>query len=364
MKIRFNKNLIKDYSWIPFLNPVLWQPKDQSSSKIWVYDNQQVKKWEEIWKDILTSTNIENCDFWVYPKNFRIDFYNELKKENDFCKKHNKRLIVFYDDDNEFPINLDNCIVFRNSISKKNPDNEYCMPAFIPPLKECNKSKQAKEISIWYVWYLKAPSINLNKRKNYSRIRNILYKWLTYTKITNLISDKICVEPQHKRNTLWYLLLQKWVWITIRSKIIKEISKYSHFKTNFIKRKNKLDPSITGIRRKEYIDNISQNTFSLVMRWDWNFSYRLYEIMSIWNIPIFIDTDCRMPLENKINYKDLFVRCPINDVKNIDIYITNFLQSHERLEEVKQNILKTYNEYLTFDSRCKKICELLMNKTS
>lgn len=108
-----------------------------------------------------------------------------------------------------------------------------------------------------------------------------------------------------------------------------------------------MDPSIKWKLRQEYLDSIYNNTFSLAIRWDWNFSFRLYEIMSAGRIPLFIDTNCKLPFDNQINYKDLFIRVPFNDIDNIDLYIQNYLKKHSDLNIISKEIRNIYENYCT-----------------
>jgi hypothetical protein len=104
----------------------------------------------------------------------------------------------------------------------------------------------------------------------------------------------------------------------------------SRFQTAFIERKtfsaNKktisLDPAQA---RREYIDNIKQNHFTLCPRGDGNFSLRFYEVLSLGRIPILIDTDVTLPLEHSINYDEFIVRVPWNDVARVGDYVDAFI---------------------------------------
>lgn len=87
------------------------------------------------------------CDYVIFPKTFKIDFFDELKKESINAKKYGKKVIVFYDFDNEVPIRFDNVIVFRSS-STIDSNNEYGLPSFIKPLDY--KKYISRDISIGY----------------------------------------------------------------------------------------------------------------------------------------------------------------------------------------------------------------------
>ena len=58
--------------------------------------------------------------------------------------------------------------------------------------------------------------------------------------------------------------------------------------------------------RGQYIDNILKSDLSLAVRGDANISCRFYEILSLGRVPLFVDTDCVLPMENVVDYKNSF----------------------------------------------------------
>ena len=315
LRIYINKNLIDNYPHIAFLSPVLWIYDNNKKDSWW---EDLVREWENIWKKYLKFTTIENCDYVVFPKNFAIDFMDELLKENEKAKRYWKKMIVFYHQDNEISIDNPNIIVFRTSVNKKTSVNEYCFPPIIESIynEKLSKIKNCKN-SIWYTWYFEKPSFLL-KFLNFIRthffFNNLLYKITTFLSV--FIPDSFCINPETKKDSLLYLVAQKWIWKQIRYNVIKYIQKWD-YPFLFIRRKKMLVPSIKWDYREEYINNIYSCEFPLVVRGDWNFSFRLYEVMSAGKIPLFIDTWCKLPFENEINYKNLFIWVPYHDTKNI-----------------------------------------------
>lgn len=60
------------------------------------------------------------------------------------------------------------------------------------------------------------------------------------------------------------------------------------------------------------------------MRGFWNYSFRMYEAMSLGRILIYIDTWANLPFIDEINYKDLFIIIPFSKRKYIYKYIDAF----------------------------------------
>lgn len=350
-KIYFNKDLIKDRPWTTFLTPILGIYKYKWKWTIWTeylyYDEDQLQEWESNWKKLIEYSNINECDFCIRPRNFYIDSFPELKKEAQKAKEYKKKIIVFADTDLESPIPyIDNMIVFRTSLTNSSPKYEYSLPDFVKPLYMSIK-KNNYDYSIWYVGYGWKSSFKLRLR---DKIRNIkiFYKTINFIIFNETIHkllknlDRFCIEPHIKINSLTFQILQRQKWLIVRWKVVKNLEN-SNYKFNYIKRDIVLNPKVVWDLRKQYIDNINNSTFIMVARWHWNHAYRLYECMSVGKIPLFIDTNCRLPLEDRINYKDLFLWIPYKNINDIDKYINEYLHKHKNeLDKIEDEIKNIY----------------------
>ena len=67
--------------------------------------------------------------------------------------------------------------------------------------------------------------------------------------------------------------------------------------------------------RREYVQNMVDSDYVLCARGAGNFSYRLYETLSCGRIPVFVDTDCVLPLEDEIDWRAL---CVWVDARHVD----------------------------------------------
>jgi hypothetical protein len=80
--------------------------------------------------------------------------------------------------------------------------------------------------------------------------------------------------------------------------------------------------------RKEYLQNLIDSDYVICARGAGNFSYRLYETLSCGRIPVFIDTDCVLPFESAIDWKQYCVWVDESDVANLPERVADF---HARL---------------------------------
>ena len=63
------------------------------------------------------------------------------------------------------------------------------------------------------------------------------------------------------------------------------------------------------------------------MRGGGNYSLRLYETLCLGRIPLFINTDCVLPFENNIDWKELCLWVDENDLDRIGEIVLDFHSS-------------------------------------
>ena len=113
-----------------------------------------------------------------------------------------------------------------------------------------------------------------------------------------------------------------------RYTILKKIEKSDGIKTNFIFRKNYRAGAKNDVQMKkttlEYYDNILGSDYNLCLRGTGNFSIRLYETLMMGKIPIFVNTDCILPLDKIINWREHAIWIEWEDIENISDTIIHF----------------------------------------
>lgn len=117
--------------------------------------------------------------------------------------------------------------------------------------------------------------------------------------------------------------------------------------------------------RRQFVDNLLNNDYALVVRGDPNASQRFYEVLSVGRIPVVIDTECVFPLEDRINYQDFCVLIDFRDIKKAPELLRAF---HEKLSQdefarMQLRAREVYEKYLRTDSFTKYLVELLRKPT-
>ena len=120
-----------------------------------------------------------------------------------------------------------------------------------------------------------------------------------------------------------------------RAQFLNRIQEYESIITNFIFR-NQYRAGIKTEAQKqqttrEFYENMSQNPYTFCIRGAGNFSVRFYETLAMGRIPVLIDTDCKLPLEQNIDWNKHAFIINESDMNSFENQLTKF---HEELSEL------------------------------
>ncbi len=129
----------------------------------------------------------------------------------------------------------------------------------------------------------------------------------------------------------------------LRVDAMQILAKDSRIKTDFLGRGQMgISPlKVKGdLRRRQFVENLMGNAYALCVRGTDNYSWRFYEALSLGKIPVLIDTDCILPLENEIPWDDLIVRAPATRLHELpDILVEwHSLRSASEFIQVQQQL--------------------------
>jgi hypothetical protein len=236
---------------------------------------------------VIEYTDIESCDFIYHP--FKINKNDNIDDLITLSEEYGKKIILFYNDDDDSVFNFKNSIIFRTSIhNSTKPKNYFSVPAF------CN---------------------DLKKESNYFfRVKN------------EKPTIGFCGAITHN----------------LRKMTIDSLNK-SDIPKNFIIRNNFWGGHVWGDTvRNEYIKNSMESDFIICVRGAGNFSYRLYETICLGRIPLIIDSDISLPFDNLENHRKKFLI--INDLNNIESEILNYWSKINNYEELQKNLITLWEE--------------------
>lgn len=285
---------------------------------------------------------IEDCDVLILP--LAINYF--LEKGNhkivDFfknqSKKHQKKLWVYSSGDLGLTLKIENVFVFRMADFKsKNNRSTVIMPVFIDdPYKTIYdkktisyQSKTEKPI-VGYVGHAKGGFVKL--------ITSIL----VFLKENFDIFRKKIVSDYCK----FYLSSQ------VRLKYLKIIQNSKKVVSNFIFR----DKYRAGVKNQaqkikttqEFFDNIKDSQYVFCMRGGGNFSVRLYETLAMGRIPLFVNTDCMLPLSKIVDWSNYCVIVDDSEIYQINQKLLDFHSSKnvQQLISFQEKNRLFWEEYL------------------
>lgn len=323
-------------NWLSFLAPLL----GRSNQPIRWEDIQQVQEREILWKKILNRVStIDQADAVVFPMYFQLEYFDMLKNIAKEAQQYKKYVIAFYTSDVDDYIDVAaNIMRFKRSLHKDGPDNEISLPAFPQDIgdRQLETLPLSNTITVGYVGY-----------SNYYDIwsfMKFLFLQLGYWVFHSQYIRKILLL--FKKEKLYHLLTTLGRGKYVRGKVINALKSSKRIQFNYTERKWWLYMDASSKLRQEYITNLQDSLFALVMRWNGNYSFRFYEVFSIGKIPIIIDTNTKLPFADKIQYNTIAVIVPFDDVSNIENYIIDFYEKNkEKLSIIQKEIRRIYEEY-------------------
>ena len=139
---------------------------------------------------------------------------------------------------------------------------------------------------------------------------------------------------------------------SLRRRALKLLSRSNDVNSNLLIRSKSGGQKINTEKNKlEFWENMLGSPYILCIRGTGNYSARFYEALAMGRIPILVNTDCILPLDDKINWKQ---HCIWVENNNLDSMIEKIDNFHRKVSEDEFRSLQTLNrqlweEKLTYD---------------
>lgn len=261
--------------------------------------------------------NTETC--WLYAR-----------KMAECCIAAGIPLLVFNNADECYPIELPGAIVFRTSAFASQANHQvYGLPAWSADFARYYPNEEIR-----YIHYTQEPSISY-------------CGYVDYLKPLDQLSTRLRREIAYwlgKRSRLQDQGL------VLRGKAIRTLLKDRSIALNLIIRDGFWGGKKSPMEaRLEYALNMQGSPYALTVRGAGNFSYRLYEVMSSGRIPVFINTDCLLPFEKWIDWKNQMVWVEAEELHRLPEKIKAFHAAHnaESFLALQRKNRATYEEWLS-----------------
>ncbi|PIQ69058.1 MAG: hypothetical protein COV91_01030 [Candidatus Taylorbacteria bacterium CG11_big_fil_rev_8_21_14_0_20_46_11] len=287
--------------------------------------------------------NIEEADFVAVPHEYffvETQFPRYLSQVFELAKSVRKKVLLFdYTDWVDRTAKLpEHAILFRVSVYRHHKkENEIVMPYFVEDIGDRYKILPREKGEKPIVGYCGQAQFGSKTKKFRAVLKRLLSSFLLL-----LRWDK---NPSvHTRGIFW------------RSKALR-VLRGSSFACNFVERpfysmhQNGVTVAPSQLRH-EYVENLRESDLALCVRGDSNTSQRFYETLSSTRIPLFVDTDCVLPLEEIISYDRVILRVPSRSVKVLEELVRKWWNQEtvESFKEKGEDGLSIYKKYLRLDS--------------
>ncbi len=303
LKIFTDKRYLRSlgHNYISMLAP-FWGDCDPSYKNI---DYGRFQEYTKIGSQFIELVTIEESDAVVLPNEWPAGGkYIEANAIIDMANKYSKPILIFFNNDSSEDINIGNSIIFRTSFyASTRKNNEYAMPGWS---KDFVKEYLNGEIQIRTKKSI--PAVSYTGYVDYYNIRT----FMKYLIRKNILGGET--------NPGRYL----------RGETIRLIKESKEIRPSFIIRDSRIKGYSSETLRKEYVRNIVDSDYSLVIRGKGNFSYRLYEVLSCGRIPLFINTDCVLPFDHMIDWKKYMIWVESCDLPSIGRMVSDY---HESITE-------------------------------
>ncbi len=276
-------------------------------------DEGRFDDYAEVGRSFLRLSSLAGCDVGVFPQNWEAagDRAGELAEHFvAICRDADKPAVIFHGSDATEPLPVD-ATVFRASLlrSQRGP-REFALPAwsgdFLFRYFSGELSPRARR---------PRPVVGFCGNRMASRTRRGMIRQLLGIPGTETWRGLLLDHP--------------------RTAALVAVHRDRRLEQNFILRSTFWagalgDAASLLEARREYVDNMLESDYMVCVRGAGNFSYRLYETLSMGRIPIFVDTDCVLPLDFDIEWRDY---CVWVDETEIDRIGDRVLEFHESLDD-------------------------------
>jgi hypothetical protein len=272
-------------------------------------------RYAELGSSFLDLSSLADCDVGVFPQNWESAGEQAVNTGERFvavCRDAGKTPVIFHGADSTEPLPVD-ATVFRTSLLRsQRRANEFALPAWSEDFlvryfdgRLRPRPKRTRPVVSFCGNTSVAPS------KAWTRtVRRLLGDSRT---TRGLAGD----HP--------------------RTRALRAVDRDRRIEANFLLRdgfwaERFRDGALLSQARYAYVQNMLESDYVLCVRGIGNFSYRLYETLCMGRIPVFVDTNCVLPLDFDIEWRDY---CVWVGESNIDRIGDRVLEFHESLSDAE-----------------------------
>ena len=327
---------------VPMLSPFLERSDLLESDASINIQYGRFSQYEKIAHSLFQLVNIDAADIVLFPSAWEISrnlqgrqLLEELANKANSLKKP---LVVFVGGDLPVKLPIQNVFIFHTSLYRfERSSKSFGMPAFIDDIYKKSsfqsfvRTKSCKpKVGFCGI----SPPINMKfgKQKIKETVRSLLNSFR--------ISPFTTYQAGHSQRT-------KALNYCLRSSLIETnfiIQGYSPMTWAYGYLMS-TDKSTLEEHRQNYLKNILDSDYVICARGWGNYSIRLYETLCLGRIPVLIDTECVLPYDFSINWKDYCIWINEQETHLIGEKIADF---HNRISS---------RQFIELQVECRKLWE-------
>lgn len=252
--------------------------------------------------------------------------------------RHNKKIVAVNYGDAPCAVDLPNSVAFISSAYRYAlRPNERMMPAYAEDLHGpgpfAPRPKGERPVVGFCGW------------SDFKNWKNALGTWTGNA----LVRARACLAGDER-------ILSERKGLSFRREALAVLGAEPGIETNFLIRKSYSGHAQTislppEQARREYVDNMRDCDLALVVKGDGNYSYRFYEALSLGRIPLFVDTETPLPLENEIDYDEFLLTVRRAELPWIGVVARDWWRGSTAAEVERRQLAarQAYTDYLRPD---------------
>lgn len=280
----------------------------------------------------------ELADAFIFPVNYysitQKGYELQFNALYDLAKVQNKKLLVYTGGDYGTTFKNEVIITWRNAGFKSINDSQtIVIPAFM------NDPLERDDLELMIHDYKKQPQVSFTGFANPSILESFRVSLSTINGNLKRLLKKDKSDAQSIYNAAGR-----------RYSYLKKLESSPHIQTDFIYRDAYRAGAVTQQQREqsttEFFQNLMNSPYTFCLRGAGNFSVRFYEALACGRIPVLIDTDVQLPLENKINWDQHI--CRVLPHENLCEKLITFhkAQTADSFRDLQKSNRALYENYL------------------
>jgi hypothetical protein len=310
-------------------------------------NRQRFERYREVGTSLFELTALEDSDVAVLPFDWQFTTWADATRDLALAfvtraQEADKPVVIFYESDVLMEVPVENSLVFGPSLyrSRRTP-RDFALPGWSEDLLtkyrggKLDVRRKRPRPTVGFCGYAPPLGMPLGKGKIKESVRWIL----------------------NRTGTIRYVQAVPGYYARVQA--LRRLQRSPHVDTNFLVRPFLSLPKGIGLAplgidvetgsELEFLQNLWESDYVLCARGMGNYSHRPYEALACWRIPLFIDTDCVLPLDFAIDWKRFGVWVDQVDLRSVADRVAEFHASisGEVFEELQVAWRRLWEESLS-----------------